>query len=182
MDTGGFLSPKLRVRQSPLHSGLGVFVESPVSRGELLALFGGRLVDAAQLRSIDRHQHRYSLQVDDELYLLSVKPTAPDFINHACDPNAGMQGQIGLVALRDLRLGEEVRYDYAMSDGSSYDEFPCNCGTPLCRGHVRGTDWMRPDLQERYAGFFSPYLARRIERIETAARLLTSPHLGVSAA
>ncbi len=111
MDTGGFLSPKLSVRQSPLHSGFGVFVESPVSRGELLALFGGRLVDVAQLRDIDRKQHRYTLQVDDELYLLSVTPTAPDFINHACDPNAGMHGQIGLVALYDLRAGEEVRYD-----------------------------------------------------------------------
>jgi hypothetical protein len=51
---------------------------------------------------------------------------------------------------------------------------------------VRGTDWMRADLQQRYAGFFSPYLTRRIERIETAARLLTTTtshlDLGVSAA
>ncbi len=69
-----------------------------------------------------------------------------------------------------------------MSDGSSYDEFPCSCGASLCRGHVRGTDWMRPDLQERYAGFFSPYLARRIGRVEAAGRLLINPHLGISAA
>ena len=41
MDTGGFLSPKLRVRHSPLHSGLGVFVDSPISRGELLASLRG---------------------------------------------------------------------------------------------------------------------------------------------
>ncbi len=182
MDTGGFLSPKLSVRQSPLHSGFGVYVDTPVSRGELLALFGGRLVDVAQLRDIDRKQHRYSLQVDDELYLLSVTPTAPDFINHACEPNAGMQGQIGLVALYDLHAGEEVCYDYAMSDGSSYDEFPCSCGTSLCRGHVSGTDWMRLELQQRYAGFFSPYLARRIERIAAAARMLGGSHLGISAA
>jgi hypothetical protein len=41
---------------------------------------------------------------------------------------------------------------------------------------------MRSDLQGRYAGYFSPYLARRIERIEATARLLSAPHLGVSAA
>jgi hypothetical protein len=52
----------------------------------------------------------------------------------------------------------------------------------MCRGHVSGTDWMLSELQARYAGFFSPYIARRIERIETAARLLTTSHLGVSAA
>lgn len=168
MDQGGFLNPKLRVRLSPLHSGHGVFVEAPVARGELLARFGGRLVDARELREIDPSQHRYSLQVDDDLYLLSTTPTAPDFVNHACEPNAGMHGHNGLVALRELRIGEEVRYDYAMSDGSSYDEFPCNCGSALCRGHVRGTDWTRPELQIRYAGFFSPYLARRMERLAPA--------------
>jgi hypothetical protein len=27
---------------------------------------------------------------------------------------------------------------------------------------VRGTDWKRPELQERYAGWFSSYLARKI--------------------
>lgn len=164
MDQGGFLNPKLRVRQSPLHSGHGVFVAAPIARGELLALFGGSLVDLTQLRGIDGTQHRYSLQVDDELYLVSLTPAAPDYVNHACEPNAGMQGQIGLVALRELTIDEEVCYDYAMSDGSSYDEFPCACGSALCRGFVRGTDWMRPELQQRYAGFFSPYLARRIER------------------
>jgi hypothetical protein len=33
---------------------------------------------------------------------------------------------------------------------------------PGCRGVVRGTDWKRPELQERYASWFSSYLARRI--------------------
>jgi uncharacterized protein len=67
-----------------------------------------------------------------------------------------------LIALRDIVAGEEVCYDYAMSDGSNIDEFPCQCGAPNCRGTITGRDWMNPVLQQAYAGHFSPYLSWRI--------------------
>jgi hypothetical protein len=37
----------------------------------------------------------------------------------------------------------------------------CRCGTPVCRTVITGEDWRRPDLQARYAGWFSRYLADR---------------------
>ena len=52
-------------------------------------------------------------------------------------------------------------------DGSDYDEFACQCGAVECRGTVTGRDWMLPEIQAKYHGWFSPYLARRI----AAARL-----------
>jgi hypothetical protein len=48
------------------------------------------------------------------------------------------------------------------SDSCPFDEFECACGSPQCRGWVIGSDWKRPELWERYAGCFSPYLQRRI--------------------
>ena len=86
-------------------------------------------------------------------------------VNHSCSPNCGMSGQTLVVAMRDIAPGEELTYDYAMSDGSPYDEFECHCGRPECRGKVTGSDWMRPELQVRYRGYFSPYLARRISQL-----------------
>jgi hypothetical protein len=67
-------------------------------------------------------------------------------------------------------IGEELTFDYAMSDGSDYDEFECHCGAGICRGTVTGQDWQLTELQHRYAGLFSPYLARRI-----AAHAMTKP-------
>ena len=63
---------------------------------------------------------------------------------------------------RLIAAGESLTYDFAMSDGSGYDEFECSCGTVSCRGKITGNDWMQPELQLRYRGHFSPYLARRI--------------------
>jgi hypothetical protein len=48
-----------------------------------------------------------------------------------------------------------------MSDGGDYDEFECLCGSVECRGVVTGRDWQLPELQTRYAGWFSPYLAKK---------------------
>ena len=83
-----------------------------------------------------------------------------------------MSGQISLVAMRDIAPGEEVCFDYAMSDGSDYDEFDCACGASRCRGRIQGTDWMNPELIARYDGYFSPYLRRRIELMPPAAGLV----------
>jgi len=83
-------------------------------------------------------------------------------LNHSCEPSCGLVGATLLVAMRDIAVGEELTFDYATCDSSDYDEFECLCGEPTCRGIVTGLDWTKPELQERYAGWFSPYLQRRI--------------------
>ncbi|WP_345325886.1 SET domain-containing protein [Candidatus Villigracilis proximus] len=65
-----------------------------------------------------------------------------DYVNHSCNPNAGLSGQIGLVAMRDIEIGEEVCFDYAMSDTMPYDEFNCGCGAYMPRT-VGGNDWQK---------------------------------------
>jgi hypothetical protein len=71
--------------------------------------------------------------------------------------------------MRDIEPGEEVTIDYAMVDGDPRDDFECLCGSPVCRHTVTGNDWMLPDLQKRYAGYFSPYLKHRIESSQKRA-------------
>ena len=72
-----------------------------------------------------------------------------------------------LVAMRDIAVGEEITFDYAMCDASDYDEFSCMCGVPTCRQVVTGADWRDPVLQAKYAGWFSPYLLTRIAALAT---------------
>ena len=53
--------------------------------------------------------------------------------------------------------------------GVPYPGFDCRCGSPLCRGRVTDSDWRIPELQERYDGWFSWYLQRRIVRLRRAS-------------
>lgn len=90
-----------------------------------------------------------------------------DFMNHSCDPNCWMQDEHTLAARRDIAAGEELTADYVFwkADDSDVARFACRCGSPLCRGRVTGRDWRLPDLQQRYAGHFSPFINERIRKL-----------------
>ncbi len=163
------LSPKCAVLPVPDRGGHTVVATEPIAKGELIVVWSGTLVDSTLLSTLPPSVRRYSLQVEEQHYLVSLTDCeAADYVNHSCAPNSGLSGQIALVAMRDIHVGEEITYDYAMSDGSNYDQFECGCGAAHCRGRVTGEDWRRAELWERYEGYFSPYLQRRIRALEAA--------------
>jgi hypothetical protein len=161
-----YLTDKCEVRNRDVTGGKAVYARDVIEPGELIAVWSGRVVAAQTLDELPEEIRRHTVQIEEELYLASFSPDEPpDFINHSCEPNAGLDGQLAIVALDRIQPDDEVTIDYAMCDGSPYDEFECACGTSSCRGRVTGEDWRRPDLWERYDGHFSPYLERRIKAL-----------------
>jgi hypothetical protein len=157
-----WLSPKAEARPAG-GKGWGSFALETIPAGETVAAFGGWIVTGAYLEGLSDDRQSRSIQVDSDLYLLSGDTPEPgDMLNHSCEPNCGLVGQTLLVAMRDIATGEEMCFDYAMCDASDYDEFRCLCGASTCRESVTGSDWRNPDLQTKYDGWFSPYIARRI--------------------
>jgi hypothetical protein len=145
--------------------GMGSFAAEPIAAGETVAAFGGYVMTAAGLEHLDDDQRSRSIQIDEDLYMApSVSPEPGDFVNHSCEPSCGLRGSVMVVAMRDIAVGEELTFDYAMCDSSPYDEFVCECDAPTCRRLITGGDWQDPELQTRYEGWFSPYLAQRIEK------------------
>lgn len=159
-----YLSDKCEVRLQDVADERYVVARQVIAPGEIIAVWSGRIVSSEMLHELPGDIRRHTVQVEENLYQASLHAhEPPDFINHSCDPNAGMNGQITVVSMRTILPGEEITIDYAMCDGSSYDEFECACGTATCRGRVTGEDWRNPSLWLRYAGYFSPYLQRRID-------------------
>jgi SET domain-containing protein len=161
-----WLSPKLESRTNLEKGGNGVYAIEPITKGDLLAMFGGVVLTGEQLKTVTDTFRSLSIQVEEDLYLVTRVAGAGDHFNHSCEPNAGLNGQIGIVAMRDIAIGEEVSFDYATCDSSDYDEFSCACGAKNCRGQVTGKDWMRSELWEKYEGYFSPYLAVKIDELK----------------
>ena len=164
--TTHWLAPGLVAETRVAAKGRGVYTTRPIAKGETVTVWGGDVLRREQLELCTPVQQMHAVQVWDGLYLTPHRePEDADCFNHSCDPNVGIIGQIALVAMRDIAAGEELCFDYATSDASDYDEFPCACGAAICRGVVRGTDWRLPELQEKYRGYFSMYLQRRIDGI-----------------
>lgn len=162
-----YLSQKLEVRAAPEKGGFAVYAGAALQKDELLCVWTGRVVTYDQMLTLTDAEKSHTIQVDEGMYLapLSLDEEPADFVNHSCRPNAGIRGQISLVAMRAIAAGEEITFDYAMADSTPYDEFHCACGAPECRGSVRGDDWQIPGLWSRYEGYFSTYLQRRIRQL-----------------
>lgn len=159
-----YLTPKAETRLAGV-KGWGNFALEVIPAGETVAAFGGQVIGRGQLDSLTPDRKSRCIQIAEELWLLSPETPEPgDMINHSCAPNCGLVGGTLVVAMRDIAVGEELVFDYAMCDTDDYDEFECACGTKICRGVITGKDWQLPELQERYRGWFSSYLERRIAR------------------
>ena len=104
------------------------------------------------------------VQIEDSLYI--APRTAGEVeasmlhLNHSCDPNVGVRGQITFVAMREVSPGSELTIDYAMIDGDPSELMQCSCGTPDCR-KITGNDWRLPELRRKYNGYFSRYIEDR---------------------
>ena len=160
-----YRSAKTEVRESKIH-GRGLFATTEIAKDEIVAVKGGHIVDRETLRGkITPRLGPVEIQIDDDLFIAPVTEEEREgsmlYSNHSCDANIGMRGEITFVAMRGIRTGEELTHDWATTDDDDYS-VECKCGSPNCRKILTGKDWQRPELQARYAGYFSTYLARKI--------------------
>jgi len=152
--------------------GVGVFASTSISKGTVLAVFGGKIISIREEAELPPGLSDYGIQVSEELVLTqrTLPEDPPDTpFNHSCDPNAGFKGQIFLVAMRDIVPQEEVTFDYGMvlhqTDNGPRYNLKCFCGSRYCRHFVTDNDWKLPKLQEKYDGFFQWYLQEKIKRL-----------------
>lgn len=164
-----YRSPKTEVRDSKIH-GRGLFAKGDIAKGEVVLVKGGHIVNREMLREITPRLGPVEIQIGDDLFIAPVTDEERElsmlYSNHSCAANLGMRGEITLVAMRDIRTGEELTHDWATTDDDDYS-VKCKCGSANCRGTLTGKDWQRPELQARYAGYFSAYLAEKISRLKS---------------
>ena len=159
-----YISPKTkRGLQSRIH-GRGLFAVDEIEKDEIVTVKGGHILTREQLAKIGSTFHA-EMQIADHLF---IAPTTEEeyaqsmmCINHSCNPNLGIRGDIVFVALRKILPGEELTTDYAMMDNTS-GHFSCICGAPTCRKIITGKDWQKKEIQKKYRGYFSAYLATLI--------------------
>ena len=141
-------SRRIQVRKSGIH-GKGVFAIKPIAAGERIIEYKGEVISWPE--ALERHphdpsqpNHTFYFHIDDE-YVIDGKVggNASRWINHACDPNCEAEatddGRVFIHALRKLKPGEELYFDYRLVIDERYTpklkkEYACWCGSPKCRG------------------------------------------------
>jgi SET domain-containing protein len=148
-NTKSKLGPMFTVRNSKVH-GRGVFARRRIRKGTTIIEYLGDVItnDEADTRYEDkdpRDNHTFLFTVDSKHVIdAGVNGNEARFINHGCDPNCqstGLKKRIWIEAIRTIRPGEELSYDYQIvrsdDDPKDVDQiFACRCGAENCRGSM----------------------------------------------
>ena len=138
---------RIQVRKSGVH-GKGVFALQPIAAGERIIEYKGEVITWPE--ALRRHphdpkdpNHTFYFHVDEKHVIdAKVGGNAARWINHACAPNCQAdetEGRVFIKALRALKPGEELFYDYGLIIDERYTpklerEYACRCGAKTCRG------------------------------------------------
>jgi uncharacterized protein len=161
-----WITPKAAKGGASIIAGQGVHAVEAIAAGEVLAVKGGHIVDGATVAGLPEAIRDSAFPIAADCFLAALTGEEHDGVmmrvNHSCQPNVGMGGNVLLVSMRDIAAGEELTIDYALFLGDPGFAMECRCGTAACRSVVKGTDWTRTDLQNRYQGWFSWWLQQKI--------------------
>lgn len=136
------------VRNSEIH-GRGVYATQDIAKETQIIEYLGEYIDKeeSERRAWEQVAHAdetgdaavYIFTLDDKWDIDGDVPwNDARLINHSCEPNceAWIEGdEIYIYALRDIKAGEELTFDYGF-DVDCYLDHPCQCGTDSCVGYI----------------------------------------------
>lgn len=177
------MTPQKRVlielRPSKIHrSGVGVFSTIPISAGQLVAE-GIHDADFKDIISWSRFRN-YSKEIQRKVMDFCVgtpkgfippenmnfnQLTIEWYFNHSCSGNLGFNKDGNFVAIRNIKGGEELSYDYSLADSNPLFTIRCLCKSKNCRKVVTGDDWKTPYFQRNNFRYMLPYIQRQIAKI-----------------
>ena len=163
-NASSYRSMKTEIRKSD-KQGRGLFAKEPIRKGEIVSVRGGHIMTRQMETEIEKPDGYWGYPIADEFVLAPLNnqevADVMMFLNHSCEPNVGILGQIIFVAMRNIDSGEELTIDYAMF-GADKEPMQCNCRSFYCRGLITDSDWKIKKLQDKYRGYFSSYIQLKI--------------------
>ncbi|CAG9463366.1 unnamed protein product [Pedinophyceae sp. YPF-701] len=160
------IGKRLTAGKSLIH-GTGAFAKAPIRAGEPVCEYAGELVRDVMAEVRERKLYdrivgagTYVFKLDESACVdATLSGNIGHLLNHSCDVNcysrpitiAG-KNHVVLFALRDIRIGEELTYDYRFG---GLEKLPCSCGAPCCRGVVNRPDddgWPPAETEEAQGG------------------------------
>ncbi len=159
-------SPYIVVRRSSIHS-WGIFARKDILRDTRIIEYVGERITKkesdrrAQLplqRNKENSEHGavYIFELNKRYDIDGYVPyNTARLINHSCSPNCEavrIHGHIWIVAVRDIKKGEEITYNYGYNL-DDYHEHPCYCGSDNCVGYILDAGhWKKlKDIQKKLA-------------------------------
>ena len=136
-------------------NGKGIILNKDVAKDEIIFRFTGEKIKN-QLKPW-YHGPNW-LQVGYLEWIIPSPGSAGNYLNHSCNPNAGIKGKNTIVAMRPIVKGEEVTIDYALSETFPLWHMKCRCKSKNCRKLVKPYQDLPIQRQKKYMEYTSKYI------------------------
>ena len=128
----------------------GLYANCNIKRGTKIIEYKGKLV------TVKNSEKDPKFDNSKAIYLFGINKkydldgnfcfNTARLINHSCEPNCEVFGEglkIWIFAMKNIKKGEELSYDYGFSFDQDYKNYPCNCGSKNCAGYIirEGSRW-----------------------------------------
>ena len=160
-----YVSPKVEKRDIN-GRGYGLFAKEFISKGEIVSISGGIIITKDDFEKLKSEQLDYAYHITDDFLICPLNPSDPSDdwrMNHCCEPNCGLDGNIVFIAIRDILKDEELTYDYCMTETNPDYKMNLFCDKSSCRKVFSGNDWKIPEIQKRYKEYFSNYIKKLLD-------------------
>ena len=121
----------------------GLYAAKNIKAGSKIIYYKGKIITKKETDKNPKYDN------DKAIYLFNLnnrydldgdfKYNTARLINHSCDPNCEVSGtglKIWVYAIRDIKKGEELTYDYGFGFDEGYKDFPCRCRSKNCVGYI----------------------------------------------
>ena len=128
----------------------GLYANQNIKDGTKIIEYKGKIITKKKVEEDSKFDN------DKAIYLFNInkkydldgdfKFNTARLINHSCNPNCEVAGtglKIWVYAIRNIKKGEELSYDYGFGYDEYYKDFPCRCGSKNCVGYIvrEGSRW-----------------------------------------
>lgn len=147
----------LNIKKSNTH-GKGIFTEQNIKKGQTVFMITGKVVNW------EVKDEESSLYGPNWVGMSKNKWIDPEglanFLNHSCEPNCGIKGSRMVVALKDIKKGDEITIDYSITEMDQLWHMKCDCGSKKCRKIIKSIQHLPKRIIKKYEPFVPTYFMR----------------------
>ena len=128
----------------------GLYASQNIKKGTKIIEYKGKIISVKQSETnpkFDNEKAIYLFNINKKYDLDGdFKFNTARLINHSCEPNCEVFGsglKIWVYAMKNIKKGEELSYDYGFNYDKDYKAYPCKCGAKNCARYIvrQGSRW-----------------------------------------
>lgn len=144
--------------QRTSNKGLGIYAIRDINKDEVITEFTGPVVTIPEFDGFPDEVVNHLFNIGVDKYIMAREPAVRT--NHSCEFNAGIVKDVFLVAMRDIKAGEEVTFDYSTIIADAW-VMECGCGSHLCRKTIGKYVDLPLEVKQRYLKYTPEWIKQQ---------------------